>query len=62
MSATEFIIQSFKSISLSEMDHVKLMNRVDTKFVCSFDLIPLILFENNKHYKVLKVDNQCIML
>lgn len=61
MSVTEFIIKSFNSISLSEMDHVKLMNRVDTKFVCSFDLVPLILFENNINYKVLQVNNKRLM-
>ncbi len=59
MSVTEFIIKSFNPISLSEMDKVKLMNRVDTKFICSFDLIPLILFENNKYDKVSEVNNQC---
>lgn len=61
MNVTEFIIKSYDSISLAETDRVKLMNRVDTKFVCSFDLIPLILLENNQNYKVLEVNDQRIM-
>ncbi|MCH5318734.1 MAG: polyphosphate polymerase domain-containing protein [Paramuribaculum sp.] len=35
----EAIIKSFQSISLEEMGKVRLMNRIDTKFVTSFDKI-----------------------
>lgn len=51
------ILNSFEPITLEEMDSVKLMNRVDTKFVFSREDLLDILPELNEHYKVLCVEN-----
>lgn len=61
MSVIEFIIQGFKPISLSEMDSVKLMNRIDTKYVCSIESVPLLLFDIIHSYKVLEISENRIM-
>lgn len=50
----------FESISLSEMDTVKLMNRVDTKYVLSKDLLPAILEKITKDYFILEIDSERI--
>ncbi len=61
MSVIEFIIKGFKPISLSEMDSVKLMNRIDTKYICSIDSVPLLLFDIINLYKVLEINESRIM-
>lgn len=50
----------FEAISLSEMDTVKLMNRIDTKYVLSKDLLPAILEKITKNYFILEIDNERI--
>lgn len=54
-------INHFKSISLKEMDSVKLMNRVDTKFICSVKQLPDILNDISDSYKVLEMNKQRMM-
>lgn len=49
-------IKKFDPISLTEMDAVKLMNRVDTKFVFSKDHLAEILPILLKGYKILEID------
>lgn len=43
-------------ITLSEMDSVSLMNRVDTKFVASDQVLPTLLAQLRDTYKVLEVE------
>ena len=50
------ILDNFTSISLDEMDEVKLMNRVDTKFAFSFIEFKRILFQLETNYKVLEIE------
>lgn len=50
------IIDKFDSTSLQEMDSVKLMNRVDTKFVLSAEEFQMILPELIDDYKILEVN------
>jgi len=50
------IFQSLEPITLEEMDSVKLMNRTDTKFAFSGDLLPAILKECAAHYRILEVN------
>lgn len=50
------IIEKFETITLKEMDSVKLMNRVDTKFVLSFEELQMILPELLDDYKILEVN------
>jgi hypothetical protein len=56
MTLTHELLQSFEPISLQEMDRVKLMNRVDTKFaftVCELNaLLPLL----SDSYHVLTIE------
>ncbi|CAG0971109.1 hypothetical protein FLAV_01243 [Flavobacteriales bacterium] len=50
-------VASFLPISLAEMDEVKLLNRTDTKFVFSADLLPPILSQIKNNYKILEINN-----
>jgi hypothetical protein len=51
------LLEAFREITLKEMDEIKLMNRVDTKFVFSIDslnsLLPLLI----KDFNCLQVNN-----
>ena len=52
------IISSFTSISLSEMDEVKLMNRTDTKFAFRVHNLEELLEKMQVFYKVLEVNSE----
>ena len=54
--AINTILSSFDSISLNEMDEVKLMNRTDTKFIFEYSLLQKVLNEIKDHYYVLNID------
>lgn len=58
MSKTQLhnLIQAFEPISLSEMDDVKLMNRMDTKYALTIDQLLLILPQLTDTYRILEVD------
>lgn len=51
------LLSAFEPISLSEMDNVKLMNRVDTKFLFSREKLLEILPELAEHYRILKIND-----
>ena len=51
------ITSSFKSVSLAEMDGVKLMNRVDTKFAISEKQFLDVFSDLKDEYNVLEVNN-----
>lgn len=53
---TQTILEQFDKIHLEEMDRVQLMNRVDTKFTFSSDLLVDLLPQLNQYYKVLEVE------
>ena len=61
MNSINKAINQFNSISLEEMDNVKLLDRVDTKFVCSIYKLSNLLQELSKTYNVLEIDGQRIM-
>ncbi|MQY77638.1 MAG: VTC domain-containing protein, partial [Bacteroidetes bacterium] len=48
------IIKNFDTISLEKMDKVRLMDRIDTKFIFSSELLPGILEKASANYKILK--------
>jgi len=50
-------LEHFEPITLSEMDNVKLMNRVDTKFAFSLDEFFPILKELPNSYRILEIEN-----
>ena len=47
-----------EKITLEEMDNVKLMDRVETKFIVPLNLIPKILQEAKNFYKILEINNE----
>lgn len=54
------LLDLFDPISLKELDEVKLMNRVDTKFAFSMDELETILPELAKEYNCLAINNSKI--
>ena len=48
----------FSSISLSEMDKVRLMRRIDTKYVFHVSILSQLLKEAAKHYQILDIDKK----
>lgn len=52
------ILRSFEKISLTDLNSVKLMNRIDTKFATSFCKLPLLLSQLYSNYKILSIDDQ----
>ena len=51
-------LQRFTPISLSEMDDLKLMNRLDNKFVFSINELGNVLRQAAEHYRVLEINGQ----
>ena len=60
MSNLPQIITDFLSISLDEMDDVKLMSRTDTKFAFQANKMPLLLKKLLPFYRVLAIDGKLI--
>jgi hypothetical protein len=60
MSGKSFdnILPSFRSISLEEMDNVRLMNRQDTKFVMTIDQFAGVMEDMIPHYRILEIENE----
>lgn len=56
MNNINSILASFSPISLEEMDKVALMDRVDTKYVFSYQLLADIFSDALNHYKVLEIN------
>lgn len=56
----EDIIQGFEPISLAEMDGVKLMNRIDTKYVVPLSLLPAILEAAQSDYFAQEIEGRRI--
>ena len=54
------IVQSFEPISLAQMESVKLMNRIDTKYAVSIAVLPLLLEGAKADYFVQEIDGKRI--
>lgn len=54
MNDLKHIIKNFDTISLEKMDKVRLMDRIDTKFIFSSELLPGILEKASADYKILE--------
>jgi hypothetical protein len=50
------LLSSFDPITLLEMEDVKLLDRIDTKFVFNYDRLEMILNSLQEHYKILDVN------
>ncbi|MDP4210766.1 MAG: polyphosphate polymerase domain-containing protein [Bacteroidota bacterium] len=61
MKTIQYFAHKFKPISLKEIDGVKLMDRIDTKFMCSSSLIPSLLEIACEFYRILDIDGLRIM-
>lgn len=55
--ALQKFIEKFEPITLEEMESVKLMDRVDTKYVFPFSQLPHILDEMKSYYRLLDINN-----
>lgn len=51
-------LNKFETITLSEMDDVKLMSRTDTKFVFNFSRLPELLEKLAKFYRIMEIDGE----
>lgn len=55
------VINSFDTISLEDMGKVRLMNRVDTKYVTDTETVMKLLKAIAPHYRVQQIDGRSIM-
>lgn len=55
------ILDTFRPISLEEMDAVKLMTRIDKKYICHIDDLPAILEAAREEYQVLQIGEKRLM-
>ena len=55
MMAVQDYISEYTPISLEEMDHVRLMNRTDIKYVFHAGLLPGILTQASQNYRMLTI-------
>ena len=60
MKGIAAILQTFASISLQEMESVKLMNRIDTKFAVPIGVLPAILQKAQSDYFAQEIDGKRI--
>lgn len=51
-------LNDFEAVTLPQLDSLCLMNRHDNKFVFSVDLLPQVLAEAAKYYKILEINNR----
>lgn len=54
-------IQALDSISLTEMDHAKLMDRIDTKYVLYINQLPSLFESIKEEYRILEIQGQRMM-
>ena len=52
----------FEKITLDEMDSVKLMDRMDVKYLIPVHLLPKILADARAHYKLLEINHERLCL
>lgn len=60
MTSIADIVQSFEPISLAQMESVKLMNRIDTKYAVPRTVLPLILEAAKADYYAQEIDGKRI--
>ncbi len=57
-TATEQAVAAFAPIALSELGEAELLNRVETKYVVSAEMLPTLLTEIRHDYRVLSIEGQ----
>ncbi|UTA69787.1 polyphosphate polymerase domain-containing protein [Emticicia sp. 21SJ11W-3] len=58
LQKVERLTSTFEPITLVEMDNVKLMDRVDVKYILPLQALPQILADAQSHYRILEVENK----
>ncbi len=51
------LLTLFRPVNLNQLNHLKLMNRMDSKFVLPIHLLPIILKEASAFYQILEIEN-----
>jgi hypothetical protein len=54
------LLDKMKTISLGEMENIRLMDRIDSKFVAAVSLLPQLLEEMSPYFKVQKTESKPI--
>jgi len=54
----QYLLNDFQTVSLEELDNVKLLDRQDTKFVFNQIYLPLILDKIKPFYRILEINNE----
>ncbi len=57
LATIENTLAAFEALSLKQLDGLKLMNRIDSKFVMPASYLPLLLEKASRYYKVLEIEN-----
>ena len=60
MSDINDILKTLNTISLERMDKVKLMNRLDTKYIINVKQLPNILNGLDQYYDILSINNESV--
>ena len=61
-SISQHLLNDIQTLSLDELDKVKLLDRKDTKFVFNQNQLPSILEKIKPYYQILEIDNSPIFL
>jgi len=52
------VLRMYDPISLGEMSDYKLLNRIDTKYICNVELLPNILERSLKEFKIQQINKE----
>jgi hypothetical protein len=56
------LVNTFRALTLNELDKVKLLNRKDTKYVFTQSQLPSILEQLIPSYKILEIENERVFI
>jgi len=56
----QYLLDNFQTVSLDQLDKVKLLDRQDTKFVFNRIHLPLIMEKIKPFYRILKINNDLV--
>ena len=60
LSSLQYLLKDHKTLSLEELEKVKLLDRQDTKFVFNQVQLPLILDKIKPFYRILEINNDLL--
>jgi hypothetical protein len=56
------LLTHFRPVSLNQLNHLKLMNRTDSKFVLPIHLLPILLQKASRFYQILEIKDHRLFL